>query len=755
MPRWVAQQPAVEQYWTSQLSIHDLGRTGLAPHHFAFSRTDTLVVFISVFWRASLWDYITGTERFRFDERLHYCSTAFSPDGKSVALGSTFGAISVKEFGKGVSIELKGHDDKVSHVAFSPKSGSVLASTSTDGTLRVWNVNDRQTTRICKFSSLSCGEPVAAFTPDGEFLIVGARDSMTMWNVDTGEYVKTFDEVDRSTVEALAISMDGEKVVCIQARQYVCLYSLSTGRLQFETRYEVFIGSISLLPPDENLVLIGLEGGSIEIRDMRNWTVVRYFHTSITAKCFAVSRDGELLASGGSDHTLRLWDMRSGVSGNEVLERNHGPVDYICFSPHGNLMLSGKCSESEAHVWDVADGCVKSLPVDTVRGIDFSENGRHWEVSLELVSRFWKLWSASTTSKTLGFGKWRDIVALSPDGSRMAMFKGTRGAQIVDSTTLQEIMTWKKRYFLVIRFSPNGQIVAVVMNHWRTFELWSLQSGERLWQTTLDHHHPDRSSDHFEFSPNGQLIAFRWLWDDMENYRMEWLWKILHVATKKEEWVCVPDGHHGDYLVFHPESHLLAIETRVSSDPSANFYITTYETASMEPKHKFKLHEPVEESRTPWSMSISATGKLVVASRHLNQIVQVWDTATGMEIGRYSIEGKIDDISFFDDRYLSCKQGRLPIPFSLPDQEEMDSREDQGNAKDCLFLGSKWVYWGLEKVLWLPPAYRSDASALRGETLALAHETGEIRIIKFDLTEMPVSTVQSPEWLCHPEPCEW
>lgn len=736
MPRWVTQVPVVEQDWTSELFVLERHTNGIET--IAFSPTDNLLVRTSSCERPGLWDYVTGTERFRFDEPMGCCCAAFSPDGKSVALGSSGGYISVKEFGKGSAIDLKGHDSTVSHLAFSPKSGKVLASTSYDHTLRIWNVDKRQTTHICR---LQTGSEifVAEFTPDGRFLIVGASVNMTMWNVETGECVKTFDEVDTSFVSAVAISMDGKNAACIQDRDMVILYNLSTGKQQFEAyNSNRQVGSILLLPPDENCVLIGLVGGSIELRDIGTWSVVRQFHTSDTACCFAVSRDGELLASGGFGDNFRLWDMRSVIE-NKVPERSSYPVDCVRFSPDDSLILSSRSKEPDAHVWDVADGSVRSLPVDPVQWVNFSPDGRY--VVLELDGKICQLWNRSMTTQILDSKRLRKIV-FSPDGSLMALFLTDGDVQMVDGTTFQEILTWEQVEDSIadIQFSPNGQIIGLVKNLFE-YEFWNLPYRKRLWQSTTKNSHLFTSEGHFEFTLDGQVVA-SWL-HTTEEYSNQETWQILEVATGSEKWVHLPHARH---LVFHPESHLFAIEEGGSIHASSALYITIYETASLNLKHRFTLHAPVEAGfRTLLSMDISAKGKLVAASSRkleLNRTVHMWDTTTGMEIGRYSIKEEFGPLSFLDDRYLLCDQGRLPVPSSLPDQEETDSKKKQPDAQNCLFVGSEWVYQGTERILWLPPAYRSSASVLRGETLALVHETGKVRIVKFNPTEVPVSTVQ-------------
>lgn len=742
LPFWVTQEPVAEQEWTSKLSVLE-GHTDRVLA-IAFSPTNNLVVSVSRDQTSRLWDYTTGTERFRFDERETYCCVAFSPDGKSVALGSESGLVSVREFGKGNLIDLKGHDYEISHVVFSPKTAKILVSVPRGGgdrTIRIWNVDERQTTHILNFPTH--GQPrVAEFTPDGRYLMVGGHGNLTMWNVDSGECFRTFDDVDTSYVYAVTISMDGEKAACLGDPKKFCVFNLSTGKRQFEVSYDSESDGrfISLVTLDGNSIIIGKLGSSMEFRDVETSSIVDQFHTSKEDFCFAVSRNGELLMSGGGGGNLKLWDMRSSAFGKKAPKTRDDRIGFIRFSPDGGLILFRRREIFEAQY--VADGRVKSIPMDYVEWTEFSTDGRY--VVLGSLYETCQLWNKSMTTQFLDSKRLRDIF-FSPDGNCMALISVNDGAQIVDSTTFQEILTLEISTIAEMKFSSNGQTFGLSSSDPETgegaFEFWSLARRTRLWRTTFDCSDLSPRSDlspyegYFELSPNGQVAAFRW-----ENEGTGWGWKMLELATGKEQW-----QPGGGQLVFQPESHLVAIATQGSGrsffdDP----YITIYEMASMKMRHRLKILEVFDDEDCRLSgMAISSTEKLITTvSRRDTQTFKLWDTTTGVEIGRYTIEGYISPISFLDDRYLLCNQGRLPVPFALPDQTETDSPGKRGDVQDCLYVGSQWVYQGLERILWLPPAYRSHYSVMRGETLAIAHETGEVKIVKFNLNETPVSMAQ-------------
>ena len=67
----------------------------------------------------------------------------------------------------------------------------------------------------------------------------------------------------------------------------------------------------------------------------------------VNSVCF--SPDGQMVASGSSDRTVRLWDVETGACERTLV--GHGDWVYsVCFSPDGRMVVS--CSaDRTARVW--------------------------------------------------------------------------------------------------------------------------------------------------------------------------------------------------------------------------------------------------------------------------------------------------------------------------------------------------------------------------------------------------------------------
>jgi WD40 repeat protein len=237
-------------------------------------------------------------------------------------------------------------------------------------------------------------------------------------------------------------------------------------------------------PPAGELVLRGHRGG---------------------ACCVRYAPDGSVLASGGRDGRVKLWDARTGRE-LRALEGHGGDVNMVAFSPDGALLASAG-DDRTARVWDVRTGRVRFTLTGhpgRVYSVLFSGDGRLVITAGE--GRGTCLWDARTGRGEGSLpGEAVSSLALSPRGGRLVIACRDQPLRFYDlaaRTFSQSPGPRHRGQIDELAFSPDGETLASASRD-HTGRLWSVRAGAEL--AVLRGH---LNAVHgVAFAPDGRLVA--------------------------------------------------------------------------------------------------------------------------------------------------------------------------------------------------------------------------------------------------------
>lgn len=271
--------------------------------------------------------------------------------------------------------QLRGHNGPVLALSYS-EDGRTLVTAGKDGSLKVWSVNGSSLLRTIELDD----GPASAIAVTGSRVLTGhANGQIVMWDFERAEKLATFKR-NESEIRSLAFAGGPDRVAASSSDGKVAIWQTSEpgSPKQIIEAHEEAAGAMTFARTERGYLLAS--GGADKLVKLWNLDTLsqirRYRGHGDAVTAVAFSADGQMLASASLDGAIRVWSTGS----NSTIRRlygHKGRVGSVSFSPSGDTLISAG-EDGQVRVWDFKRGrSAKTLTGHTggVKSAAFSPDG--------------------------------------------------------------------------------------------------------------------------------------------------------------------------------------------------------------------------------------------------------------------------------------------------------------------------------------------------------------------------------------------
>ena len=330
---------------------------------------------------------------------------------------------------------------------------------------------------------------------------------------ETQEPAKTNDKQTEQSSDAPNEQQAAEKVSPLQAAAQAARNKAAAEKTIAETTltfkgHKDQINSVAF-SPNGNLIASGSSDNTVKVWNSKTGqeAITLQGHTQLIYS-MRFSPDGRRVISASGDNTVKVWDAETGEE-IHTLKGHTNHVASAAYSPSGGKIASGGYDKT-VRLWDAETGkIIKTFKghSEPVRSVAFSPDGK-WLVSGS-YDKTVKLWDSETGQivRTLkGHTAKIHSVVFSPDGTRIASGGDHNQLKVWNSNTGQEVLTLRghSTHVVAVAFSPDGKwLASSSLLPESVVKVWDAETGQET--LTLKGH-----TDHVRsvaFSSDGKRIV--------------------------------------------------------------------------------------------------------------------------------------------------------------------------------------------------------------------------------------------------------
>ncbi len=380
--------------------------------------------------------------------------------------------------------------------------------------------------------------------------------------------------------------------------------------------------SVSLHPGGE--FLAAANGATVTVWNLVTGRPVRQLvgHTD-WVWAVAYSPDGQQLATGGDDRTVRLWNSTGRQT--HLLQGHRRSVHSVAYSPDGQQLATAS-NDHTVRIWNTATGTTSqrlSGHTAPVRSAAFSPDGHLLATgSDDYTVRVWNITTGQQTHQLDGHNDAVAAVAFSPDGHHLASGGNDHNVRVWNTATSGA---------QVHRFTHTGSVRAVAYSpDGVNLAAGSANRTVRVWNTT--------TGQHTDFGHSGSVWSVAYSADGayLAVGSDDYIVRVWNTLTGQQSHQL--ESHVGSALAvaYSPDGEHFAVG-------SNDFSVRIWHAATGRLVRQLNGH-----TGSVWSVAYSPDGTQLATAGD-DQTVRIWETATGQLLRRLNHSGSVWSLAYSPD----------------------------------------------------------------------------------------------------------
>jgi len=258
-----------------------------------------------------------------------------------------------------------------------------------------------------------------ALTPDGRRVISASNRDVKIWDLDTGQELRTLqhsglgESIAVLTERSLAVTE--QDVACVIARSFFRVWSLEDGALIAGRRHVTAIAAT----PDLQILVTAGEDNTLSVEGRDNDEIVQLKGHTKRVTGLVISRDRQTVVSASDDRTIRVWNPADGSCRCTIAGHND-LSGAVAVTPDGRRVV-GASGGNRLTVWDAETGrelIILSGHTSFITAVAIEDSVRALTSSGDRTIRLWDLESGKQLTLLTEHTQPVYAVAFHPDGRR-------------------------------------------------------------------------------------------------------------------------------------------------------------------------------------------------------------------------------------------------------------------------------------------------------------------------------------------------